>query len=374
MKPTSPPRATLPTGVVQHTYTLPTDDGLSLHLECNRPPAAVSAILLLHGLTSSSAMFDGEDWQNLRDYLLHRNMEVWLLDWRGSAVYGEQFLDCGHNMDQVARYDIPAAVQHIRRESGAMPLHLLGHCMGGMALAMSLVMDSVDKSAIQSAVCANLSLYPKLGSVAYGKLQSLPGFARHMLGLRHFSVDPASLAVHSNDYLPHLAAQLGTNTCDNPVCRMLSFIWGDGSPDVVFKHANLHPRTHAHLQHYQGPASLSYYPHLQKMLQYAAAVSLDDEAGQPLIHYLDRAGNIGVPLLLCVGQENHLWYDSIQDFARILQTWHPGQDMQLQVYPGYAHNDVFMGVHAHTDIFPQIFAFLQQNCPSLQKAGEERKA
>lgn len=45
---------------------------------------------------------------------------------------------------------------------------------------------------------------------------------------------------------------------------------------------------------------------------------------------------------------------------RRLEAGAPGQH-QLAVFPGYGHQDVFMGEHASLDVFPMMVDFLEQH-------------
>jgi cholesterol oxidase len=84
------------------------------------------------------------------------------------------------------------------------------------------------------------------------------------------------------------------------------------------------------------------------------------------------ADEIETPVLFMTGQENRVFRDSnILCHARLEQRV-PGLH-QLRVIPGYGHQDVFMGINVHRDVFPHILEFLTANArpaPHSTREGE----
>ena len=78
-------------------------------------------------------MYLGEEWLNLTYFLLNNDYEdVWLIDWRGSNVYQDQYKSLNHNVEQASQYDIPMAIEFIIAKS-SNPLHVIAHCVGSIA-------------------------------------------------------------------------------------------------------------------------------------------------------------------------------------------------------------------------------------------------
>ncbi len=97
-------------------------------------------VLLLHGYAQSSRAFAAPKLsEDLIRHLLARNFDVWLLDYRTSTALPTVHEQC--LLDDVARYDIPAAVDYILKANGRPDGQVLalGHCMGAATLAMSLL-------------------------------------------------------------------------------------------------------------------------------------------------------------------------------------------------------------------------------------------
>ncbi len=340
------------------SFVLTTADNVEIYLHRFCRDKQAQPVLMIHGLTSSYKMFAGPEWYNPVTYLLdHGFGDVWLLDWRGSAVHGKRYVDLGHDLDDVCRFDIPQAVECVRSNSLYDEIHVIAHCVGAMAFSMALADNKLK--GIKSAIIANLGLYPSLGFGSLAKLYTVPHFANSMLNISHFSIDPADIDFQTPEYLSILGSGASQNQCDNPTCRLMSFIIGSGHESTIFKHEHIHPETHNALAEYFGPLSVSYYFHLEKMLHHCAAVS-NHKAHDQRENYLDKVENINIPMLLCTGRENRCWYDSIQEYYKIFQAYYPEKNVSLTEIPDYAHNDLFMGVNAHIDVFPQLLDFLNQ--------------
>lgn len=137
------------------------DDGVRLGLtrvhsgDTDRP-----AVLLLHGHTASADMFLLPETRNLVDVLLDDGYEPWLLDWRGSCRLPYNETGQKYTYDDVALYDIPAAVSHIRRRIGDRPLFVVAHCVGSLTLSLSMTAGLVP--GLAGVVSQGVFLTPKL--------------------------------------------------------------------------------------------------------------------------------------------------------------------------------------------------------------------
>lgn len=145
---------------------------------------------------------------------------------------------------------------------------------------------------------------------------------------------------------------------------MLSFMWGSGRP-ALFNHANLAPETHDRLGDLFGGAPPHYYRHISKMVSSGHSAVKFDPANPRYAalpdNYLTHAAQIGTPILFIQGQDNRVFADSnIQCHAR-LEAIVPGRH-KLHVFPGYGHQDIFMGKEVHLDIFPHLIKFLRGHC------------
>ena len=339
-------------------YTFTTSDNVELSMSRYQKNSAPSknAVLILHGLGAQSEIFKGAEINNLVTTLLKSlDLSVWLLEWRGSTYYEKKYLLSNHNADEVAKYDIPSAIDLIRSDQDTeVNIHLVGHCIGSMTACMSIAGGYVSN--IKSFVCGNMGLYPKLEDESAVKLEAIPSLIKNYTNTKCFQIDPDKMNFGTVDYLLYQVAKNSKSTCDDMTCKMLSFIWGDGHQSTLFKHENVSQKTHDRLLEYLGAVSLSYLEHFQKMLMHSAVVSNDLK-----INYLEQVDKFDFPLLLLVGDENRLWFDSVQQFYKLIKANFPTVDVTLEEIPGYGHLDFFMGKDTSYDAFPKITSFLQKH-------------
>jgi pimeloyl-ACP methyl ester carboxylesterase len=93
-------------------------------------------VLLVHGASVNHHNFTEPEGACLADYLAERGYDCWVLDLRGTRSSKPAF-ERGHldtTMDDYLNYDIPAAIDHIRRATGYARVHYVGHSLGGMLL------------------------------------------------------------------------------------------------------------------------------------------------------------------------------------------------------------------------------------------------
>ncbi len=334
-------------------YVIQTEDGLSLKLQRFTKTGNSDSVLLLHGLSSSSNMFTAPEWHNLPYYLLNNGYgDVWVLDWRASYHYRDSNSPSDYSVEDSALLDLPPAVSFIQKNI-PQRLHVIGHCIGAMIASMAMVKGVVKD--IASAIMISVSLYPRLDAGSLIKLLAVPDLMETFFDIKHLEVDPDRMDFQSGQMLIYKAAALTRNCCDNPTCRNLSFIWGSGHESTLYIHKNLHPYTHKNVNRQFGPVSLSYFRHIKMMLHHQSVVSADGS-----FNYLDNVERIGSPMLLATGVENRCWYDSNPEFHKLLNTFYPAVTQELLEIPEYSHNDMFMGIHSHKDVFPHFVSFMKK--------------
>ncbi|KOV67511.1 alpha/beta hydrolase [Streptomyces sp. MMG1121] len=343
-----------------HPFT--TEDGLSLSLtrfRRARGAPLADPVLLVHGLTSASDLFIMPEHRNLTSYLLdHGFTDVWAIDSRMSNRFPYNTEPGRQSLDDLARFDYPAALAELRRHAGPRPVHVIAHCLGSVAFAMSLSAGTVD--GIASFVANSVALTPRLTAGPRWKLEYGPELLEHVLGLS--VLDPRART--GRRFTPGRAlsrlVSLVHQECDNPACHMISFMWGCGWP-ALYSHENLHPVTHERIADLLGPSGLSYLRHVRKMVRAGHAVKDDPRdprhASLP-DDYLTDAPGIGTPILFLAGDRNHVFGDSNVICHRELSAHAPDRHA-LAVLPGYGHLDPIIGKDADRDVFPRILDFLR---------------
>ncbi len=350
------------------THYLTTEDKLGLSLfRFQRSPQegegeCEDAVLLLHGLTTSTDMFVMPEQRNLVNFLHdHGYRDVWTLDWRGSMRHNYDLFPSQYTLDDIALYDHPPAIRRIRDAIGANKrLHVVCHCVGSISFMMSLAAGLID--GVTSVVSNSVSLTPQVPGWSRFKLTVAP-FAMNWI-LRFPNLNPRW------SYLPGPGIPQGKilskmvslvhQECDVPACHMISFMWGAGFP-ACYQHENMLPESHERVGDLFGAISMSYYRHIRKMVQAGAAVKMhpkDSRYAALPDNYLEAAAGIKTPILFMTGDCNKVFKTSNVTTYESLQKIQGGERNQLRILPGYGHQDPFMGKNNADDVFPHIVAYL----------------
>lgn len=344
--------------------SLTATDGVTIGLTRFRRGPSERSVLLIHGLTASSDCYVMDEHDNLVEALLDAGWtDVWSLDWRGSCRLPYNTTRRNFNIDDVALCDIPAAVAAIRRHNGGRPIAVIAHCVGAIALSMSIAAKLTGPLA---AVVANsVFLTPNLPEASRLKITAMPSLLERICDDGYIPVELAKVGLLSR-HMPMFALAARASSCKDPTCQMVNYVWGTGDT-CLFEHRNLHPTTHGRLGQLLGPPPLSFYVHLAKMANERAVIRHDlaDARYDRLPRSaLDVLQGWKPPLLLVNGVHNRVWTGSMELCHGYLRERHPEVDATLMEVPGYGHLDVFIGRAAALDVFPRIIAWLDDRVPA----------
>jgi len=359
------------------THYFSTDDGLGLSmLRFNRDPKneAGDSVMIVHGLTTSTDMFIMPEHYNLVSYLLDNGYtDVWCLDMRMSNRHSYNLFPHRYSFDDIALYDYPPAIDIIRRHVGPdRRLHVIAHCLGSVSFMMSLFGKAVD--GVTSLVANSVGLTPRVPRWSKLKLRNAPNFVEHVLGFPNlnprWSDDPT---LTRGKVFSKIVSRFHRE-CDVPACHMLSLMWGTGWP-ALYSHENLADVTHRRGGDLYGATSMHYYRHVYKMLR-AGSRPVKYEVGNPEHaalpdDYFAYAREITTPVLLTTGEDNKVFTDSnIVCYERLRALG--CEQHELKAYPGYGHQDVFMGEHVARDCFPAMLDFIRRHSePAPTPAAEQ---
>jgi lysosomal acid lipase/cholesteryl ester hydrolase len=343
------------------THYFWTEDGLGLSMLRFQRGVASEAILVIHGLTTSSDMFIMPEHYNLVSYLLdHGFGDVWCLDFRMSNRHPYNLFKHRYTMDDVALYDYPAALEAMRRHIGDRPLHVISHCLGANSFAMSLFAKVID--GVSSVIANSVALTPRVPRWSKLKLTVAPTAVEYGLGFPYlnprWSEDPGL----TRGKMFSRAVSLFHRECDVSACHMLSLMWGTGWP-ALYHHDNLADVTHRRGGDLYGATSMNYYRHMLRMVRAGRAVKY--RPGDPVYErlpddYFQHAAEIETPLLFMTGQENKVFADSNIICHQQLEKVVPGRH-ELHVFAGYGHQDPFMGKNCDRDVFPRLVEFIEKH-------------
>lgn len=323
-----------------------TEDGVRLRLTRFRG-GAKGPVILSPGFGTSAVAYTLDTTEtNYPEYLFEHGYDVWILDYRASPALpsaSTQF-----SLDEIARYDYPAAVGAVRTVTGADSVQIVAHCVGSLTMLMSL---SLGLAGVRSTVASQLTLHPRAGSLNELRAGVYAADVLDTLGLDSLTTeiddDPSWFERLYDRALAYYPA--GDEPCERPFCRRVMFMYGE-----VYDHDNLNPATHDHLHEAFGVANLRTLRHISQMLRDGHACSDDGS-----YDYLTGAAGLGIPICFIHGERNRLFLPEgsrlTYDFLRARN------DPALysrHVIPGYSHMDCFVGQDAARDVYPLVTAQL----------------
>jgi lysosomal acid lipase/cholesteryl ester hydrolase len=338
-----------------------TADQLGLNMLRFQRSECDDVVLIIHGLTTSTDMFVMPEHYNLVQYLLDNGLtDIWTLDYRMSNRYSYNLQMHRHNMDDIALFDYPAAIAKLREHIGDRRIHIICHCLGSASFTMSLFAKAV--TGITSVIANSVALTPRIPKWSEIKLTFAPFLVEYVLGIPYlnpyWSEDPG--LTKGKIFAKTVSAF--HHECDVPACHMLSLMWGTGWP-ALYSHENLLEVTHRRGGDLYGGNGLHYYRHVLKMVRNnntAIKYEPDNPKYDPLPdNYFEYAREIATPILFMTGDNNRVFTDSNIVCHQRLEQIVPGRH-ELHVFPGYGHQDVFMGKNVHIDIFPRLLQFLNK--------------
>lgn len=344
------------------THYFSTEDKLGLNMLRFKRAACDDVVLIIHGLTTSTDMFVMPEHYNLVQYLLDNGFsDVWCLDFRMSNRYSYNLATHRYNMDDIALFDYPPAIAKIREHIGSRRLHIICHCLGSVSFTMSLFAKAV--TGITSVIANSVALTPRVPNWSQVKLTFAPFLVEYVLGVPYlnplWSEDPGI----TKGKIFSKVVSLFHHECNVPACHMLSLMWGTGWP-ALYSHENLHEVTHQRGGNLYGGTGMHYYRHVIKMVRAGnRAVKLEpnnSKYDRLPNNYFEYAQDIETPILFMTGDNNRVFTDSNILCHQRLEEIVPGRH-ELHVFPGYGHQDVFMGKNCHIDIFPRLVEFLHKH-------------
>jgi pimeloyl-ACP methyl ester carboxylesterase len=305
-------------------------------------------VLLLHGVGMRAESFRPPTIRSLVDVLLDEGWDVWLGNWRGSI----DLPPMPWALDEVARFDVPALVQHVAAQTGSEKVKVVAHCQGAAAVSMAVVSGLAPE--VDTVIANGVSLHPLMPFFAKAKLHLL----RPLLGGGEPYVDIAwgDGPERGVPWLARTAVRLAHAECRNPSCNMASFALGAGHP-ALWRHENLDDATHRWLGGELGKIPLSWYAQMALSDRARQYVSVRPHSDLPR-RWGAQAPGSQARFVLVSGDRNRAFLPTSQRKTYDhLERHQPGRHT-LRIIPGYAHADVFIGRRAYVDVFPGILTAL----------------
>ena len=347
-------------------------------------------VLLLHGASAASRTFlfprplktaDGEVRRDLVGHLQQAGFDVWLLDWRGGCrvtekyepkYRGDKAKTAAFNLDEIARHDIPLALEEIvkRRDQARErePIHVIGHCVGGGVLAMAIGAGHIDREKVPlgTVVLSTLGLFTTVPWDGWTKASDQALERSHFDQQETFAIHPDT-DKHPWPRLLQEAYEVWPQQLlpeDNEVFRRVTFMFGR---PFLGKLVPRHITKREELLRQFGGMALAQYIQLGQWVrrgfvssygEYSpptGAISNDEGAPRDVTDvYLNLEQFAGLDIVLMTGEHNMLWHaDSIHKMYDWLQQA-DCHSVTRHVIRDYAHQDMFWGSNAHRDLFPML--------------------
>jgi cholesterol oxidase len=342
-------------------HSFDTDDGISLQFQRFKRKECKDVVVLLHGLTNSTDMFIMPEHYNFVSYLLNNEYtDVVSVDWRGSKRFTYNLIPNRYNFDYVAKYDLPRAIEEIKKKIGPEKrIHIVAHCVGSICASLSLA--SGQLKGISSFTSNSVSLTPKVPWQTKVKMVAVPFLVEYILRYPYLSPKiPYMSGPAFGKWLP-LMHRLLRHECDEPACHMLSTMWGWGFP-ACYEHSNLSEITHRRLYDFFGGCGVHWYRHVRKMIFAKEAIPYEKKMDFIDLpdSYLQNVKEVNFPkTLLLSGTKNKIFPGSNKETLDRIKEISPKTDVQYQEIENYGHLDVFIGKNIHIDVFPRILDFLK---------------
>ncbi len=318
------------------THRVRTADGVHVQLHRFRPRtdnAHGEPVILVHGLGANHRNLALDETYGVAQLLARYGYDCWALDLRGcgaSDVPREPW-----NFDHHARFDVPAAIDHILHRTGFDRLHWVGHSMGGM-LFYAVAGAGGQSPRIASAVT--------LGS----PVRFFRGHGVEALALRH------------RDRLSHLVRRLDGRPFLRWAIPLLAFV----PRRVLELQINIEQADRRVLRRTattaMSPVGVRLLLHFADWIAHRRWTSEDQR-----VDYRAAITEIATPTLVVAGSLDRLCPPWMVKLAFDLL---PGDDKQFfeagpvsGLSAGYSHIDLVFGRNAPTEIFPRIVGWLDNH-------------
>lgn len=331
--------------------------------------------LLIHGLAHGSRVFTTETIpEPLALTLLSRGYDVWLLDHSLSTTL-EREPDAKVNMDDLAREDIPWAIETISQVSRAEAdstwpgLHVFAHCIGAGAFAMSVLAGRLEGQPIRSVVLHAVTPW-LIASRDNRWRANVLSLYKDSLTMGYFDPIPHRDPSTPESLYDALAGSFSWGTqrafheehdrgdyFSRTVCNRMTLFYGE-----EWVHKNLAPETHRDIATLVGPGSLEIMRQAHSCVVRGRLTDRDGRAPYVLRENFLRYWDF--PTRFLHGAENCVFRAegskrSAKELFEIFRD-HPQRHVSVQIIDGYGHMDLVFGKDASRDVYPKIYEFFER--------------
>jgi cholesterol oxidase len=329
-------------------HAVPTSDGTEVRLTRYRM-GTKGPLVIAPGYGNAARAFAVPTVKkNWVQYLGEHGYDVWLLDYRASPDLPSSWTQ--FTVDDIALRDWPAAIETVRRESGAESVQAMGHCVGGLSLFMAI---GGGLEGLRSAHFSALAGHPipTPGNRLRAGIRLATLFKR--LGIKGLNTDydPRSLPDRAVEAL--MRALPFRHVYDSPVARRIYFIYGD-----VYRYENIDRDTMEQaVPSFFGNGNITFFEHISLMIRASAA---RNARGEDV--YLSNADGFRFPMTFMTGEANRMFIpEGLQRTYDVLRSANGPGYYTHRVFKDYAHLDCWLGTNAERDVWPTALAELERH-------------
>ena len=306
-------------------------------------------VLLVHGAGVRAESFRPPLRITLVHALLNDGFDVWLANWRASI----DLRPVAWTLDEAAAYDFPPLVARVLAETGAESVKAFVHCQGSTAFTIAAVSGLLPQ--VSTIVTNAVTLHPVLPRWSQVKIVGmLPAIRKVSPTLSprwgYITEGPFSRALRTAVVATHWE-------CDNPVCAMVSFVYGSGHP-ALWSHANLDEPTHDWLRGEFAGSPMTFFSQMRASVLAGHLVPTGTVQG--IAPDLLAKPQTDARWVLLAGEDNRCFLpESQQRSFEHLDRFDPGRH-SLHRIRGYGHLDIMIGARAHRDVYPLVLDELRK--------------
>ena len=279
---------------------------------------------------------------NLVEFLVNQGFDVWLFDWRTSPLLEAHRRP--YSLDDVARYDWPAAVDEVRRHTGKQRVCVLAHCLSSTCFFLSLLRGYLASDRIRCLIASQVGLHLKMPAPATLKIAMCVDWLAPEKDMIHQK--PTESTGEVSDRAMSLFSRLIPNSCDKLICRRQRLTFGE-----VILHSRVNHATHD-LMGDLIPECQAFF--LKDVAVWARRGTV---LNQGEVEHFDR---LKLPIHLISGGENRMFVPISTQLTYQMLCDRNGADLYRRtLYQGFGHLDCFVGEGARDAIWPDLTSNFQ---------------
>jgi cholesterol oxidase len=277
--------------------------------------------------------------QNIVEFLAARRFDIWLFDWRTSPLLDSH--QRPYTLDDVARYDWPAAIAQVLQRTGKNQVSVLAHCLSSPTFLLSLLRGYVPLESVRAFVASQVALHLKLTPIGTAKLRMR--LDKLLPGGNMIHQKPAEISGQISDSaVSVLSAFLPTTfSCSNRACYRHAATFGE-----LVLHSRLDSVTHALMGELVPECVMAFLKDVAILARRDSILRSED---------LDNLRRLKLPIHFISGSENRMFVpESTRKTYDLLCDANGPERYTRTVHDGFGHLDCYFGKGAPELIWPDI--------------------